>query len=304
MTTAARRLAEIVAGIHFNGLSADVVGETKRRVLDAIGCALAGFPSEPCAIMRGVAQDLGGRPEATIWGQVHQTSCEKAALVNATMLRALDFMDSHAGPDACHPCFNIPPCMAVAERVDAGGRDLIAAIVSGYEIQIRFQDACTIGTRGWFSGMYLEFSVPLAVGRLLGLTIDQLTHAVAISASHGNTLGAQSVGSIPASKSVADGMVAATGIMAALMAGRGMTGPQDIIESEAGFAKAVAGRLDLDRLLAPVVDYKVMEVNTKWYNTVRIAQTAVAGVFRLMEQERLTWRDVEALTIFRRPASM
>jgi 2-methylcitrate dehydratase len=298
MTTAARRLAEIVAEIRFDRLPADVVKETKRRVLDAIGCALAGFPSEPGAIMRGVAQDLGGRPESTIWGQAQQTSCEKAALVNSTMLRALDFMDSHAGPDACHPCFNIPPCIAVAERVEASGRDLIAAIVAGYEIQIRLQDACTVGSRGWFSGMYLEFSVPLAVGRLLGLNVDQLTHAVAVSASHGNTLGAQSMGSIPASKSIADGMVSATGILAALMAGRGLTGPEDIVESKAGFAKAVAERLDLDRLLAPLVDYKVMEVNTKWYNTVRIAQTAVTGVFGLMEKEMLTWRDVDALTIF------
>src|ERR1700716_4015218 len=193
-TTAARRLAEIVAGIDSDRLSAEIVKETKRRVLDAIGCALAGFPSEPSAIIRGVAEDIGGRPESTIWGQAQQTSCEKAALVNSSMLRALDFMDSHAGPDACHPCFNIPPCMAVAERVDASGRDLIAAIVAGYGIQIRFQDACTVGSRGWFSGMYLEFSVPLAVGRLLGLNVDQLTQAVAISASHGNTLGAQSVG--------------------------------------------------------------------------------------------------------------
>jgi len=248
--------------------------------------------------MRGVAGDLGGRPESTIWGQAAQTSCEKAALVNSTMLRALDFMDSHAGADACHPCFNIPPCIAVAERVDASGRDLIAAIVTGYEIQIRFQDACTVGSRGWFSGMYLEFSVPLAVGRLLGLNIEQLTHAVAVSASHGNTLGAQSVGSIPASKSVADGMVSATAIMAALMAGRGLTGPADIVESKAGFARAIAERLDLDRLLAPVSDYKVMEVNTKWYNTVRIAQTAVTGVFGVMDKEGLTWRDVDCLTIF------
>src|ERR1700716_1854638 len=165
MTTAARRLAEIAAGIQFDRLSSDVVRETKRRVLDAIGCALAGFQSEPGAIVRGVAQDLGGRPEATIWGQAEQTSCEKATLVNSTMLRALDFMDSHAGRDACHPCFNIPPCLAGAARVAASGLALTAAIVSGYEIQIRLQDACTVGTRGWFSGMYVAFSVPLAVGR-------------------------------------------------------------------------------------------------------------------------------------------
>jgi 2-methylcitrate dehydratase PrpD len=61
--------------------------------------------------------------------------------------------------------------------------------VAGHEIQIRFQDACTVAPRGWFSGMYLEFSVPLAVDKLLDLNVDQLTHAVAVTASRGNTLG-------------------------------------------------------------------------------------------------------------------
>ena len=296
--TTARKLAEIVAGIHFEQLSADVVGETKRRVLDAIGCGLAGFSSEPGAIARALAEDIGGRPESTIWGSSELTSCEKAALANSTMLRALDYMDSHAGPDACHPCFNIPPCLAVAERVGASGRALIAAIVAGYEIQIRFQDACIVGSRGWFSGMYLEFSVPLATGKLLGLDVDQLTQAVAVSASHGNTLGAMSGAHITASKSVADGMVSATAIIAALMARHGLEGPEDIVESDAGFAQAIAERLDLNLLLAPIREYRIMEVNTKWFNTVRIAQTAVTGVFGLMDQHQLTWQDIEALTIF------
>jgi 2-methylcitrate dehydratase len=296
--TVARRLAELVGGIDYERLTEPVIAETKRRVLDAIGCALAGISAGPSMIARAVVQDIGGRPESTIWGQDAQTSCEKAALVNSTMLRALDYMDSHAGPDACHPCFNIPPCLAVAERVGASGRDLLSAIVAGYEIQIRFQDACTVGSRGWFSGMYLEFSVPLAVGRLLGLSIDQLTQAVAISASHGNTLAAQSVGSIPASKSVADGMVSMNGIMAALLAAHGLTGPEDVVESKAGFARAVAERLDVDQLLAPATEFRIMEVNTKWFNTVRIAQTAVTGVFDIMEKHGLGWNDIEAATIY------
>jgi 2-methylcitrate dehydratase len=116
--------------------------------------------------------------------------------------------------------------------------------------------------------------------------------------SHGNTLGALSIGSIPSSKSVADGMVSATAIVSAFLAGRGLTGPEDIVESEAGFTKAIAERLDLDLLLAPVREYRIMEVNTKWFNTVRIAQTAVTGVFGLMDTHQLNWQDVEALTIF------
>jgi 2-methylcitrate dehydratase len=213
------------------------------------------------------------------------------------MLRYLDYMDSHAGPDACHPCFNIPPCLAVAERVNAGGKDLIAAIVAGYEIQIRFQQACKIGSSGWFSGTYLEFSVPLAVGKLLNLDVGGLENALAIAATHANALSVNS-GSIPASKSVADGMVASTGILGALMADAGLSGPTDIIDSGGVFEKAVAGGIDIERLLAPVIEFKVMEVNTKWFNTVRTAQTAVTGTLGLLAKHRLSWRDIEAVTVF------
>jgi len=297
MKTVANSLAELVSDIRFNKLPEEVVKETKRRVLDALGCAFGGFYGEPSVIMRNVAADLGGKPESTVLGATYRTSCEKAALVNSTMLRYLDYMDSHAGPDACHPCFNIPPCLAVAERVSASGKDLIAAIVAGYEIQIRFQDACKIGSRGWFSGTYLEFSVPLAVGKLLGLDIDRLTNALAIAATHANALSVNS-GSIPASKSVADAMVASTGILGALMAQAGLTGPTDILDSGGEFEKAVAGRIDMERLLAPLIECKVMEVNTKWFNTVRTAQTAVTSMFSLLEKHRVSWRDVEAITLF------
>jgi 2-methylcitrate dehydratase len=297
MKTVANALAALVSTIDYDALPDPVVRETKRRVLDALGCAFGGFRGDASTIMRGVAADLAGRPESTIWG-AGQNSCEKATLVNSTMLRYLDYMDSHAGSDACHPCFNIPPCLAVAERVGASGRDLIAAIVAGYEIQIRFQEACKIGPRGWFSGTYLEFSVPLAVGKLLGLSLEGLTNALAISASHANTLNANSLGTIPASKSVADGMVSSTAVMAALMARAGLAGPQDVIESAGGFARAVAGSIDQERLLAAVVELKMMEVNTKWFNTVRTAQTAVTGALEILERHHLTWRDVDAIQIF------
>jgi 2-methylcitrate dehydratase len=297
MKRVAENLANLVSEIRFSNLPNGVIKETKRRVLDALGCAFGGFHGEPSVVMRNVVAELGGKPESTVLGTTYRTSCDKAALVNATMLRYLDYMDSHAGPDACHPCFNIPPCLAVAERVNASGKDLIAAIVAGYEIQIRFQQACKIGSRGWFSGTYLEFSVPLAVGKLLGLDIGQLTNALAIAATHANALSVNS-GSIPASKSIADGMVASTGILGALMAGAGLTGPTDIIDSGGTFEKAVAGAIDMARLLAPLNGYNMMEVNTKWFNTVRTAQTAVTSMLSLLERHRLDWRDVEAITLF------
>jgi len=64
----------------------------------------------------------------------------------------------------------------------------------------------------------LQFSAPLATGKLLGLDAERLTHAIALAATHSNSLNAVSRGSIPSSKSITDGMVAANGVIAALLA--------------------------------------------------------------------------------------
>ncbi|MGH7848348.1 MAG: MmgE/PrpD family protein, partial [Candidatus Binatia bacterium] len=301
MKTVAQGLAELAASIHFAALPQEVVVETKRRVLDTLGCAFAGYHSGPGTMVRSLAAELGGRPESTVFGESQRVSCEKATLANSTMLRYLDYMDSHAGPDPCHPCFNIPPSLAVAERIGASGKQFIEAIVAGYEIHIRFQEYSgepDIGSRGWFSGTNLQFSVPLATGKLLGLDAERLTHAVAIAATHSNSLNAVSRGSIPSSKSIADGMVAANGVIAALLAEKGITGPQDIMESSGGFIKAVAGKIDTERLLAPVKHYRIMEVNTKWFNTIRMGQTAVAGALSVLQQHHLKWHDLQSITLY------
>ncbi len=87
MKTVANRLAELVSDIRFSKLPEEVVKETKRRVLDALGCAFGGFHGEPSVIMRNVAADLGGKPESTVLGATYRTWCVKAALVISTMLR-------------------------------------------------------------------------------------------------------------------------------------------------------------------------------------------------------------------------
>ena len=86
MKAVANSLAELVSDIRFSNLPEQVVNETKRRVLDALGCAFGGFYGEPSVIMRNVAADLGGKPESTVLGATYRTSCEKAALVNSTCL--------------------------------------------------------------------------------------------------------------------------------------------------------------------------------------------------------------------------
>lgn len=110
------RLAAIAAEIRYATLPADVVRETKRLILDTLGCALGGYHGTPCVGVRAVATELGGRAEATIIGQQQRTSCTLAAFVNGTLLRFLDANDYYFGRDPAHASGNLAAALAVTER--------------------------------------------------------------------------------------------------------------------------------------------------------------------------------------------
>ena len=228
------------------------------------------------------------------------TSCEKAALVNCTALRFLDYMDGHPGPHPCHPCFNIPPILAVAEKIGASGSKLITAIVRAYEIMPRFQENAglpDLGARGWAGSTHLAFSVPLGIAPLLGMSHEQTVNALGISITHGSVLDAASHGQMPTSKSILDGMTTMNSVVATLLAKAGVSGPHEAIEGKGGYVSAVAGSCDYDKLLAPVGRHKILETYTKLYNTVKCGQTAVAAAFQLVQNHRINVPDIAELRI-------
>ena len=294
------QLVDLARGIRFDNLPTEVVGEAGRRLLDALGCMIAGASGETTEAVQRVVCALGGVPESSILGTGKRTSCDRAALVNGTALRFLDFMDGHPGPYPCHPCFNIPPLLALAERVQASGKDLIAAIVTGYEIMPRFQENSglpDLGERGWAGSTNLSFSIPLAAAGLLKLNREQTLSALGMAVTHGNVLDATSHGQIPMNKSILDGATAANALVAALLAEQGISGPQTVIESSGGFAQAVAGSINYDGLVAPLARHKILESYTKLYNTVKCGQTAVAAAYKLVIDQKLQWRDIASLRI-------
>ena len=300
MSATTERLVDLAREIRFADLPAEVIREAGRRLLDALGCMIAGADGATTQQVRKTALALSGAPESSILGTEHFTSCEKAALVNGTALRFLDFMDGHPGPYPCHPCFNIPPILAVAERERVTGKDLVTAIVTGYEIMPRFQEnagAPDLGARGWAGSTNLAFSIPLACARLLNLNREETINALGISVTHGGVMDGASHGQMPTSKSLLDGIVAMNAIVAALLAQQGVTGPREVIEGTAGYVNAVAGSCNTDGLLAPIGKHKILETYTKLYNTVKCGQPAVGAALKLVREHRINWRDIGSLRI-------
>src|SRR5579863_8301112 len=136
MRTIAERFAALGQEITFDTLPPEVVDKAKTTILDTIGCAYGGLNSDAHCIVRAVAKRLGGVPDATVIGSADKTSMLSATWINGTAIRYLDYNDTLMSRDPSHPSGNLAAVLAVAESQGLGGRDLIAALVYAYELQL------------------------------------------------------------------------------------------------------------------------------------------------------------------------
>ena len=282
------KLGELVLSVRFEDLPAELVSDTKARILDTLGCACGALNSDVGHSVRRMAADCGGSPQSTVIGTGEKTSAPLAALVNGSLLRYLDSNDYYFARDPAHPSGNLAAALAVSERERCSGRDLITALVAAYEIQLRLCDFAgepSLWRRGWHHGTNAQFSTAAVAARLLGADAPGIAHAMAIAGSHQNTLAQLQSGAISMIKGTAEGWIAKAGVEAALLAHHGVTGPLALMEGKAGWAETVAGAVDFEALCAPIDGrYRLADTCIKPYPAVA---TAVAPIRAAIELQKL-----------------
>ena len=287
--TLAEQLAGFSVGLKFEDLSAPVVHEVKRRIIDSLGCAFGAWKAEPCVIARQVASTFSAKSGATLLGTRHQAPPDWAAFANGCLVRYLDYNDTYLSKEPAHPSDNIPAALAVAEAGNANGRELITAIALAYEVQCRLCDAASIRARGWDHVTYGAFSSALAAARLMGLDAERTRHAVGIAGVASAALRQSRVGELSHWKGCAFANAARHGVYAALLARAGMTGPAPIFEGEKGFEKLVSGPLhDLKLPTAdfglPKGDFMILKTHIKFWPAEYHSQSAIEAALKLRTQ--------------------
>ncbi len=165
-------------------------------------------------------------------------------LLNGALVRILDlndYVNTKSGQIGGHPSDNIPVALAAGELAGASGRDVLAAIVVGYEIYGRFKEAMDRDASDWDGIMVSGFAAPAMAARLMGLDRRTLANALALSGARAPTPLVVRHGAISAAKSVANALVAQNGMQATLLAKHGMTGPLDLFENPHGLGSLFPG---------------------------------------------------------------
>ena len=237
----AQELAEYVHSVNFQDVPDDVVHETKKRIVDSLGCGIGAYNAQPVKISRKIAETARNEKGATLFGTRRKTMPALAAFVNGIMVRYFDYNDTYLSKEPAHPSDNIGPCMSVAEAQDATGKDLLLSIILAYEIQCRLCDAADIRHRGWDHVCYGLASTALAAGKLMDLDVDKLTQAVNLALNSHITMRQVRAGELSMWKGCSFANAARNGVFSAALAREGMTGPSPIFEGEMGFFKEVSG---------------------------------------------------------------
>ena len=300
------RLARYGLALEFDMLPDTVVHEAKRALLDALGCAIGGYDSPGRPMCEDVADELGGREEATMIGSGKRTSTVNASMVNSFMVRYLDYSDVGGGG---HNSDAVASILAVAENCNSSGKDFLTALVISYEIGGRFIHALNpenphagyseMAKRGWCTDIRGGLNVPPAIGKLMGLTEEQIANAVGATACYSlplNHLDANDEEFVM-SKNLRFGFVACNAIVSCKLAKRGFTGPRRVMEGDMGFNHTVMlNQMHLD-VLTDFSGWEILHNNYKPLCTNFTTQAHIQATIALVKEHDIKPEEVESVTI-------
>ncbi|MGB4258176.1 MAG: MmgE/PrpD family protein [Phycisphaerae bacterium] len=277
-----KQLCDWLGQLDHRPLPEPVSHEVKRRVLDTIGVAVAGWDGEPCRITREQAQEVqaldGG---ATVWGTRHRAPAALAAFANGTQARYLDYNDTYLSLEPAHPSDNIPACLAVGEGAGVDGRRVMTAIAAAYEIQCRLCDAAGIREKGWDHVVYGAISVAATAGWLWGLRGEALGHAISLGVVSNIAMRQTRVGQLSHWKGCAFANAARNAIFGADLARRGMIGPADPFTGAMGLFKQVTGPFRI--YLPEGEDWAILQTYIKFYPADYCCQSAIEAALCLRQ---------------------
>lgn len=307
MQTILQRFAEHFSNTRFEHLPPEVVDKTKLLILDYLGVTIAGLKMDFPRMNIDYLQSLEGVEQSTLMGAKRKVPAIHAALGNGISGHALDMDDGfryggvHAGVAV------IPAALAFAESLKLDGKQLLVAIVSGYEIVNRISKAMNpshLGRGFHTTGTIGVLGAAAACGVLAGLNKAQMASALGMAALQGAGL-LEILNDGAMVKPLHPGKAAMAGILSVELALRGAQGPLTALEGEKGLFKAMADSVNIDGIFDGLgSDYYISGQYIKFHAACRHIHPAIDGLLDIMRQEHLTHADIKALDVETYPVAI
>jgi 2-methylcitrate dehydratase len=133
---------------------------------------------------------------------------------------------------------------------------------------------------------------------MLGLTVDQMVHAIGISGCHSHTIGCPTAGKLTMMKNTVDPMAVQAGVFAALMAQKGYSGTEAVFEGKEGFMDVFGPKWDQDKLLGGLgKKFKILECSMKGFPTEALTHTHLTCMLKVIRENDIRPEQIEVATI-------
>jgi len=283
-------MSQWAAGLRFEELSGEAIYQAKRFLLDSVGCALGGYQQHDVVIALEVLDEIAGPGKATVIGTGKRIDAVSASLANALMIRCMDYNDIYWKQDPSHPSDIFPAAMACCERAGGDGRELIVGLVLGHEFEMRLCEAAFPGIRerGWHHATLTAFVSPIVAARMLHLDCSKMQHAIGISASARATLGAVTAGKLTMMKNTVDPMATQSGVFAALLAEKGYSGPEHVIDGKEGLVHCFGPEWQLNILTDGLGEsWRITQCGMKAFPTEALTHSPISATLALVKDNDL-----------------
>jgi 2-methylcitrate dehydratase len=271
--------------LSYRDLPQEVIRRTKHIVMDTVGCALGGAESPPAKIARAAASEITSTIPSTVLISGQKTSPDLAAFANGVMIRYLDFNDTYAGSPTCHPSDLLAPVLAVVDARNGNGKDVILGMVLGYEVLCGLIDAGTKERgRSWDQSTYGVIAAAVVAAKLLGHTKEQMTNAISLAVSSHINLEQIRRGQISHWKGCALANASRNAVFCAMLAAKGMTGPEEAFEGKSGFLNSTGIRFEIRPFAHSPDSFRIMKVRLKAFPSGYFSQSAIEAILNLRSQ--------------------
>jgi 2-methylcitrate dehydratase PrpD len=248
-TNYTKELAGYIVDTEFKSVPKRVLDLVKSHVMDTVGIAIAAPEiEETLKATVNFVREMGGKKESTVIRYGDQIPCLNAVFANSMMAHSIGFDDTHIESSAHCEGVVVPAAISVSEREGANGKELITAVVVGYDVMARVGMALNpdvLYSRGYHpSSVCATFGCATVAGKLLGLNVDQMVNALGLAAvqSGGLVFGLKEA---PSSWFLQYARGAQSGVLSALLAKIGFTGPADSLKE---FLRVYSSEPNLQKL--------------------------------------------------------
>ena len=298
--TPTQTLAAWAARQTASDLPPDVLELAKDYLLDHVAVSLYGMKQPWTEYVAQQVRHERGVQEASIYGQVTKVPMRAAALVNGSAAHAFELDDWHAASLSHVSACVIPAVLAVAEQHHISGIRALTAIVAGYEVMARAGQSTIpeLIIRGFHpSGTHGPIGAAAAVANLLQLSAQQTTWALGIAASCAS--GLMEFSQDPQGTMVKrfhTGRAAEAGVLAALLAQKGMTAPKAALDGKFGYASAFSNAPRPEHLTRALgEDFQIRYTNVKPYACCGALHAGIDAVEQLVAQHAIRPEAIEEI---------